>query len=471
MFPRRSLLRDRQGGRARACFNLVVPLGGEAAPTAMRTTDTAAQPDLFGDGGASGAVSPVSDRRGDVDRTMIRRTPMIPAGPGTSRSSTATRTTTSRRTAIGSLPSADRNGAEFSFRELLAAHLDCRQHKRSSRSCQDCEIRLEHNLVALYEELATGAYRPGPSIVFALTRPKPREVWAAGYRDRIVHHLLYNRIGPRFERTFIADSCACMSGRGTLYAAHRLEAKVRAATQNWSRRAWYLKCDLASFFVRIDKRILWNLLAPRIHEPWWHALAELVLVHDPRPGAEIHGARELLARVPAGKSLLHQPAHLGLPIGNLSSQFFANVYLDQLDQFVKHQLRVRHYVRYVDDIVLLHESPQQLNAWRAEIDAFLPQALHAGLNPAKTILQQIERGIDFVGHVLKPWRRTIRRRTFNDALQRIAGMDAEDVHVAANSYFGLLRQASHSHRDRARLANVVRRRGLAVDHKLRKAYP
>lgn len=372
------------------------------------------------------------------------------------------------------MPSADPDAsahAEFSFSELVAAYFDCRRHKRNTASALAFEQSLERNLIALHAELAGGTYRPGRSICFAITRPKPREVWAADFRDRIVHHLLYNRIGPRFERAFIADSCACIPGRGTLYAARRLEAKVRSITENWQRRAWYLKCDLANFFVTIDKRILAGLIAPKVYEPWWRALAERILFHDPRADVEIHGRRWLLALIPPHKSLFNQPAHLGLPIGNLSSQFFANIYLDVLDQHVKHRLRARHYIRYVDDFVLLHESPQQLNAWRAEIETVLRERLNVRLNPAKTILQPIERGIDFAGQVIRPWHRAIRRRTIETALQRLAAKPQPDVWAAANSYLGLARQASHGHADQARIANAARARGLAVDHRLTKAYP
>jgi RNA-directed DNA polymerase len=326
--------------------------------------------------------------------------------------------------------SADENAALHagaSFRELVIAYEDCRRTKRNTRSALEFEERLEHNLVTLFDELAAGTYRPGPSICFVVTRPKPREVWAAGFRDRVVHHLLYNRIGPRFERSFIADSCACIEGRGTLYAARRLEAKVRAVTANWARPAWYLKCDIANFFVSIDKRILAERLAPRIPEPWWLALTELVLFHDPRDDVIVQDGDGRLELVAPHKRLANQPAHLGLPIGNLSSQFFANVYLDALDQRVKHVLRARHYVRYVDDFVLVHESREWLQAALEEIEAYLPRALGVRLNPSKTILQPVDRGIDFVGQVIKPWRRSIRRRTFREALARVAEVSRADL--------------------------------------------
>lgn len=367
-------------------------------------------------------------------------------------------------------PSADDCPAEFSFEDLVTAYLDCRHTKRNTLSALAFEQDQERNLTRLHLELTAGTYRPGPSICFVVKRPKLREVWAADFRDRIVHHLLYNKIAPRFYASFIADTCACIPGRGTLYAARRLEAKVRSITQNWTRPAYYLKCDLANFFVSIDKRILRDQLATRITEPWWLRLAELVLFHDPRTDVDVRSPAELLARIPAHKSLFNQDAHHGLPIGNLSSQFFANVFLDGLDQFVKQQMRARHYVRYVDDFVILHDSPVYLNNALAAIEAFVRERLAAALNPTKTILQPIARGIDFVGHVIKPWRRTLRRRTFNEALSRIRTLPADELYESANSYFGLLRQASHSHRDRARLANELRRRGHCVDRELTKTY-
>lgn len=352
----------------------------------------------------------------------------------------------------------------------MVAYLDCRENKRNTHSARAFECDLEANLDRLYHELVDGTYRPGRSICFVVVRPKPREVWAADFRDRVVHHLLYNRIGPLFERSFIADSCACIKGRGTLYAVRRLESKIRSITQNWSRRAYYLKLDLANFFVSVDKRILFALLAEKVGEAWWLRLAEQILFHDPRPDADVQSDASRLALIQAHKSLWNQPAHLGLPIGNLSSQFFANVYLDVLDQHVKHELQVRHYIRYVDDFVLLDESAQWLNYARAEIDAFLPARLGVRLNHSKTIIQPIARGVDFVGQVVKPWRRTIRKRTRNATLARVATMPAHGLYESANSYFGLFRQASRSHEDRARLANVLRRRGFAVDRGFTVAY-
>lgn len=356
------------------------------------------------------------------------------------------------------------------FAELVRAYLDCRRLKRNTPAALTFEERLEPNLVQLHDELAAGTYTIGRSICFVVTRPRPREVWAADFRDRIVHHLLYNRIAPAIHASFIHDSCACIPGRGTLYAARRVEHHARSVTRNWQRPAHYLKCDLASFFVSIDKRVLDGQLAARISDPDSLALARQILHHDPRRDVDMRTPPHMLRLVPPCKRLAEQPAHLGLPIGNLSSQFFANVYLDALDRFAKHDLGARHYVRYVDDFVLLHESAAWLTDAHAAIAAFLPAALGVRLNHAKTIRQPVERGIDFVGQVIRPHRRTLRRRTLTAALRRIEYLPAGELLATANSYFGLARQASHGRRDRSALAKAVMARGMSVNRELTKGY-
>ena len=493
--------------------HLVVPLAEAAgAPaTDMRSTDTTGQLDLFGqvagnDAARSGAVSPLIAaehelRQGDVNSTNDRRTRPTTPMPGFRASTGATRTTITSRTRTGFAWSADdgtetggasssrRLGtsarqdfsravvsaryphADFSFQDLVQAYLDCRRAKRNTAGALGFEQNQERELAALDDALRTGTYTPGRSTSFVITHPKPREVWAAPFADRVVHHLLYNKIAPRFHRAFIADSCACIPGRGTLYAARRLQDKVRSITQNGQRRAWYLKLDLANFFVSIDKNILHGELARRIPEPWWLALTEQILFHDPRENVDLRTPPRLAHAVPVYKRLANQPAHKGLPIGNLSSQFFANVYLDVLDQYVKHTLGVRHYIRYVDDFILLDESPARLNAHLQAITAFLPERLAVQLNPSKTILQPTRRGIDFVGQLITPWHRLPRRRTVHAMLARLASTPAEELSPRINSAFGTLRQATHSHHDRIALARLALRRGFSVDMKLTKTYP
>ena len=454
-----------QGLRDRAEINLVTPLPHKG--TAMHTKDTAASQQV-----RSCAVSPLSNRRGDVDSVNWPRTPVM---PGTRTSTTATRTTTTRTTSSALGLSADfsllsaRHHADLLYAEVVAAFTACRRHKRNTTSAIAFDIDRERNLWALYESLLDGSYLPGRSTCFVITWPKPREVWAADFGDRIVHHLLYNRIGPRFTASFIHDSCACIPGRGTLFGAERLEAKIRSATQNWTRQVHYLKCDLANFFVSIDKNILFEILARKITEPWWLALAHTVLFHDPRLDFEFKGQPSDIELVPEHKRLTNQPAHKGLPIGNLSSQFFANVLLNELDQHVKHELKVKHYARYVDDFICLGE-PERLNQVLADVKAWLPVNLGVRLNDSKTILQPVDRRVDFVGQVIAPHRRTLRKKTRNAALQRMRMMPADEVYTSGQSYFGMFDQATHSHGDRARLANVLLEHGHSVDRNFTHTY-
>jgi len=382
----------------------------------------------------------------------------------------ATRTTTIRTTIVESGQSADHNDVDVTVDELLCSYYDCRRRKRNTINALRFETNLESNIMGLYRELVDGSYRPGTSICFVITRPKPREVWAADFRDRVVHHLLYNRIADRFHNSFIADSCACIPGRGTLYGAKRLERKIRSITQNWSQKAYYLKLDMANFFVSINKNILRDLLAKKITDPWVMWLAETILFHDPRQDVKIKGSRGLLQMIPTHKSLFNQPQHLGLPIGNLSSQFFANVYMDALDQHVKHQVKAKHYIRYVDDMILLHEDPAWLNHAADQISAFASERLGLKLNTGKTIIQPIHRGVDFVGQVIKPWHRVTRKSLMDNALSALFSKIGEDLLMSANSYLGLFRQSTHSHHARARLARIAIVKGHCVDGSFKKVF-
>lgn len=441
-------------------LNLVSPLPHKG--TAMRTTVTAGQ-----GWNRTGAVSQVIGhglRLGDVDSEQ-KRSP-APTTPGFRTSTMATRTPTTRTTSSRCASSAD---TPFSLADLIKAYFDCRRNKRNTRAALAFEANLERNLFALRAALLDGSYQPGRSKCFVVTHPKAREVWASGFVDRIVHHLLYNKVATRFHNAFTADSCACIPGRGTLYGAKRLERHVRSLTQNWSQPAHYLKLDLSNFFVSIRKDILWGQLTRRIVEPWWQELAKAILFHDPRRDVTVLSSQTKMALVPEHKRLFSAPHDQGLPIGNLSSQFFANVLLDDLDQFVKHKLKCRHYVRYVDDFILLDKSPQRLVAMLKEIEAFLP-TLGVALNPRKTIIQPVDRGVDFVGHVIKPWRRTTRPRTLRTALKRIEAMPADQVFETGNSYLGLILQASHGHTDQARVAKALLARGHCVKADLTKIY-
>lgn len=351
-----------------------------------------------------------------------------------------------------------------SVEEVLVAWRECRKGKRSTLAALAFEADLSRNIMQLHRDLCDGSYRIGRSACFVVTHPKPREVWASDFRDRIVHHLIYNRIAPGFIKAFAADSCACIPGRGTLYGARRLEAKVRSVSQNWTVPAHYLKLDFANFFTSIDKRIVAGQLAAKVGCAWTLQLALQVLHHDPRSEVIVQSTPALMALVPPHKSLFKQDAYHGLPIGDLNSQLCANIHLDDLDQFVLHQVRPMGYVRYVDDLVLLHTSPQVLLAAQRRIEAFALDQLGLRLNPRKTILQPVERGVDFVGHVILPHRTCARPLLLANALQKMPATEQPRARRAlANSYLGLMRQGSNF-QSRRSLVKAARLMGHSHDY-------
>ena len=246
-------------------------------------------------------------------------------------------------------------------------------------------------------------------------QPKRREIFAAAFRDRVVHHLVVGAIEPWWERRFIHDSYACRRGKGTHAAIDRAQQFIRQVSANGTRRAWALHLDIRSFFVRIDKARLLARLEQGVlrqglaHAQAWIDLIRAMVLRDPAADALRIGRG--FAAVPAHKSLFHTGNRTGLPIGNYSSQFFANVYLDALDQFVKHELKARHYIRYVDDLLLFHTDPRVLEAWEQRIARFLRDELALELNPRSRQLQPVSNGVDVLGQRVWAHHRRVRRRT------------------------------------------------------------
>lgn len=357
---------------------------------------------------------------------------------------------------------------DLTVSELFQAYYDCRKAKRNTWNALQFEQNLERNLMDLYYELVSREYQPGRSIMFVVTRPKPREVWAANFRDRVVHHVLYNRYADYFYRRFIYDSYACIPKKGTLRAANRVQHFIRSATKNHTRPAWFLKADIANFFVSIDKQILDHLLMRHITSQWWVWLTRLILHKDPRENVYIKSDKTLLAKVPAHKSLLNAPEGFGLPIGNLSSQFFANVYLNELDQYAKHVLKLKHYARYVDDIVVIGQSGAELNDAYEKMSVFAKQFLGVRFHPNKKEINLVKVGINFVGYIIKPWCKYIRRSTVENMYKRAAAQtEFEPLRATVNSYFGMLRNAN-AYKERKRAAQHLGKAGCWFDGQLTK---
>ena len=303
-----------------------------------------------------------------------------------------------------------RSSTIFTLPKLFKAYLSCRERKRKTINALKFEIACEQKLLDLAKELQSHTYHPGRSICFVVTYPKLREIFAADFCDRVVHHLLVNEIEPIFERRFIYDSFACRKEKGCHTAISRLKKFIDQVSKNKTKNSFYLQLDIKSFFTAIDKRILYQIITAKLAEikrnqNWIeeiYYLLNAIIFYNPTKNFVIKGDKSLLNKIPYQKSLFNVSINKGLPIGNLTSQFFANVYLNELDQFVKRKLKVKYYLRYVDDLVLLSENPEQLREWRKEIDFFLKENLELELHPRKDKSGSIYQGIDFVGYVTKP---------------------------------------------------------------------
>lgn len=311
--------------------------------------------------------------------------------------------------------------ASFGLHALWRAYRACRKGKRKSRDTQAYEASLLDKLVSSRDALASASWRPSRAFSFVVSRPKLREIHAAPFADRVVHHVLTDRLARLYEPIFIHDSYANRLGKGTHAAVDQLQAFMRQATTGGSQTAYALQLDIANFFNSIHRPTLFRLLQHRLARAVRGAKVEreeaaalqthcrALLSTDSTQGVRKRGSPRVHNQVPPHKRLGAMGPATGLPIGNLTSQFFANVYLNELDQFVKHQLKARWYVRYVDDFVLLHPDPAQLLAWRDQIEDFLQQRLSLKL---KTQAQPhpLQEGTDFLGYVIRPYYRLARSR-------------------------------------------------------------
>ncbi|MFH1543472.1 MAG: RNA-directed DNA polymerase [Patescibacteria group bacterium] len=297
----------------------------------------------------------------------------------------------------------------FTPEDLLKAYFSCRKNKRNTINALKFEMVFESNLLQLHKELQNRTYSPGRSVCFVVTYPKLREVFAADFRDRVVHHLLVSHHEPHFEKRFIYSSFACRKKKGLLTATLYLKRVIRSATHNYTKKAFYGQFNIRSFFTSIDKNILKEIIICEIedHFPEYRKddliwLTTIILDHDPTDNYYFKGDPKLLKQIPPHKTLFKAEKNRGLPIGNLTSQFFANVYLNELDQYVKRVLRIKRYVRYVDDFVVISDDLDEIKHWRKQIDVFLKQRLQLTLHPNKDKYNSVYSGIDFIGYIVKP---------------------------------------------------------------------
>jgi retron-type reverse transcriptase len=264
-----------------------------------------------------------------------------------------------------------------SYENLFLAFKKARKSKTQKPYVIKFERELNNNLLRLREELISQTYKPKPLKNFIIRDPKTRKISKSRYRDRVIHHALINIIGESFERQFIHDSFANQIGKGTLNAIEKFNYFKRKVSKNFTKKCYVLKADIKHYFEEVNHEILLNILKRKIKDEKVIWLINQILSNS------INGFSKNVKK--------------GMPLGNLTSQFFANVYLNELDQYVKHILNVRYYIRYVDDFVILHESKEQLEKWKDNINAFLIEKLKIEIHPQKSRVLDLSNGVCFLG--------------------------------------------------------------------------
>ena len=313
---------------------------------------------------------------------------------------------------------------EFSEELLLRlteAYHEARRGKRKTKDEHEFEVNEIENLINLRDAILKRTYRPGAGKAFVLKNPVRREVFTAPFRDRIVHRFIFDVIYPFWDRRFIYDSFSTRTGKGTSFGIRRVEEQIRKVTRNYQKEAFVIKLDLQGFFMslpreKVFERAVFGLKRqfPRGGKLYSTTkfLLEQVIFDEPTNGVRLFGKREEFQKIPRDKSLFYSGEGRGLVIGNLTSQILANIYLDQLDRFVKFKLGYKFYGRYADDFYILVPEEELVKAKRdiGEIERFLREELRLKLHPKKRYIQNIKKGIPFLGVVIYPGRKVPGRR-------------------------------------------------------------
>jgi retron-type reverse transcriptase len=313
----------------------------------------------------------------------------------------------------------------ISLENLCAAWREFLPGKKLKKDVAAFSLRLSSNLFNLHEELKNRAYEHGPYKAFNISDPKPRIIHKASVRDRVLHHAIYRVLYPYFDRKFICDTYSCRDEKGTHRAALRFEYFARKVSRNNTRTCWVLKCDIRKFFASIDQIKLLRILGKHIanRDVLW-LLERVIASFESSPGK-------------------------GLPLGNLTSQLLVNVYMNEFDKYVKHEMRVKYYARYADDFVFLSEDKAELQTLIHAIQSFLERELKLSLHPNKVFIKSWASGVDFLGWVSFPTHKVLRTTTKRRMLKRIVQNPKEPT---INSYLGMLQ-----HGNARKLDKTVRR--------------
>lgn len=326
------------------------------------------------------------------------------------------------------------------YENLWNAYLEARKGKRFRGEVLEFANNLEENLIQIQNELIYKTYEIGRYREFYVHEPKKRLIMALPFRDRVVQWAIYRVIEPIFEPQFIQDSYACRKGKGVMHAIDRLQYWMRKMDRS-HKKPYYLKLDISKYFYRVDHDILLSIINRKIkdHDLLW-LLEKIIRSEDTKFG------------IPLGDHYFEKEriGGVGMPIGNLVSQLFANVYLNELDQFAKHELRLHNYIRYMDDIIILHESKEELWKVLEEIDLFVKSELNLQLNN-KTRISPQSTGVEFVGYRTWSTHRKLRKSTTHKMRKRLKSLKKmyskgevtlDEIKPVLASYLGLMKHGN-----------------------------
>ncbi|MBU0648583.1 hypothetical protein KJ969_00530 [Patescibacteria group bacterium] len=301
----------------------------------------------------------------------------------------------------------------ISYENLLEAWKEFIRGKRSRKDVQEFEFNLMDNIIELHNDLASKRYSHSSYQAFNISDPKPRHIHKADVRDRLLHHAIYRVLYPLFDKIFVPDSYSCRIDKGTHKAMNRFRDYAFITSENHTRTAWVLKCDIKKFFASINHDILNKIIRAYI------------------PDRDIMWLiAKIIDSFNSGKE------GIGLPLGNLTSQLLVNIYMNYFDQWVKHKLKAKYYIRYADDFVILSHSRRWLEDILPLIGDFLRRELYLKLHPDKVFIKTFASGVDFLGWVHFPDHRVLRTATARRVLRNI--VDKKSYDKAIQSYLGLL---------------------------------
>lgn len=331
----------------------------------------------------------------------------------------------------------------YKIENLYNAYLKARKGKNHIAEVIEFTYNLESELLKLQKELINQTYKTGKYRHFIIFEPKERKISALPFRDRVVHHAICNVIEPIFDKTFIYDSYACRTGKGTHAGANRIQNFIKKAKSNY----YVLKCDVSKYFPSVNHEILKKIIRKKIVDEELLQLLDKIIDSPDLENSEKEtsvlyttednsstakpdcSARNLLL-VDNNKSY-SKPDCSGIPIGNLTSQLFANIYLNKLDEYIKYELRIKYYIRYMDDFIILHESKEYLHEVKNKIISLFV-SMRLTLHPKKANIFPVALGIDFLGYRIFPNHRLVRKSTVKRFLKNAKGK----IRQYSKSYIG-----------------------------------